>query len=86
MIGTTRSGISNQLRDIDSIVVVLEYWCILKNHLFCRKVSIKIDLLPISRNRSSYESDLELRYYLFPVQWDRNDSLCFPDSKNIYGW
>ena len=80
MIGTIRSGISNQLRDIDSTVVLLECWYILMES------SIKIGPLSISRRRSSYESDLELRYSLFPVQWDRNDSLCFPDSKNIYGW
>jgi hypothetical protein len=40
----------------------------------------------ISRRGSSYESDLELWYSLFPVQWDRNDSLCFSESKNKYIW
>ena len=57
------------------------------NHLFGRNVSINIGPLSISRRGSSYESDLELWYSLFPVQWDRNDSICFPDSKKyIYGW
>jgi hypothetical protein len=51
------------------------------------KKTKQIGLLSISRRESSYESDLELRYSLFPVQWDRNDSICFPDSKiYIYGW
>jgi hypothetical protein len=41
------------------------------------KKTKQIGLLSISRRESSYESDLELRYSLFPVQWDRNDSICF---------
>ena len=55
------------------------------NHLFCRNVSIKFGPLSISRRGSSYESDLELWYSLFPVQWDRNDSICSLESKK-YTW